>query len=141
MQQSQRQAVDVLARVERGMSEAEIAALQRDNLAKLMLHDPAAIDDVAVWLQVRNVARGRFKSIPFARGDRLVRALPLIQAPIAGIWGEFDITAYPRLDLRAAVLHAAQPAAPFHVVAGAGHWVQYEAAAEFNRLLRDFLDP
>ncbi|MGH6990784.1 MAG: alpha/beta fold hydrolase [Stellaceae bacterium] len=130
-----------LGRVARGMSDSEIAALQRDNLAKFMFHDPAKIDEAALWLQIENVKRGRFKSIPFAQGDRLAQALPLITAPLAGIWGEFDITAHPHLDQRAALLHKYQPEAPFHVVAGAGHWVQYEAAAEFNRLLRDFLDP
>jgi pimeloyl-ACP methyl ester carboxylesterase len=129
-----------LARVERGMSPAEIDALQRENLAKMMFHDPARIDDIAVWLQIENVRRGRFKSIPFARGTWLAQALPAIVAPIAGIWGEFDGTAYPHLDQRAALLRQFQPEAPFHVVAGAGHWVQYEAAAEFNRLLRQFLD-
>jgi pimeloyl-ACP methyl ester carboxylesterase len=129
-----------LRRVERGMGDADIAALQRDNLARLMFHDRNAIDDTAAWLQIRNVARGRFKSIPFAPGDRLARALPRIAAPIAGIWGAFDITAYPHLDQRAALLHAIQPEAPFHVVTAAGHWVQYEAAAEFNRILLGWLD-
>jgi 2-hydroxy-6-oxonona-2,4-dienedioate hydrolase len=128
-----------LRRVERGMNPAEIEALQRDNVGKLMIHDPAAIDDVAVWLQIRNVAAGRFKSIPFAPGDRLARALPNIFAPLAGIWGEFDITALPFTDQRRDLLRAIQPASPFHIVAGAGHWVQYEAAPEFNRFLLDFL--
>jgi pimeloyl-ACP methyl ester carboxylesterase len=104
-----------------------------------MFHDPAKIDDVAVWMQIRHVAVGRFKSVPFAPGDRLARALSLATAPIGGIWGEFDITAYPHLDQREALLHSIQPDAPFHVVAGAGHWVQYEAASEFNRLLLNFL--
>ena len=128
-----------LARVERGMSPAEIAALQRDNVGQLMIYDPAKIDDVAVWLQIRNVAAARFKSFPFAPGDRLARALPRIKAPIAGIWGEFDITAHPFVAERGALLRTFQPQAPFHVVAGAGHWVQYEAADEFNRLLLEFL--
>jgi 2-hydroxy-6-oxonona-2,4-dienedioate hydrolase len=128
-----------LRRVERGMSGAEIAALQRDNLGRFMVHDPAKIDEVAVWMQIRHVAVGRFKSVPFAPGDRLARALPLVKAPIAGIWGEFDITAYPYLDQREKLLRSIQPDAPFHVVAGVGHWVQYEGAEEFNRLLLDFL--
>jgi pimeloyl-ACP methyl ester carboxylesterase len=128
-----------LRKVERGMSGAEIAALQRDNVGRLMIHDPAKIDDIAVWMQIRHVAVGRFKSVPFAPGDRLARALPSVKAPIAGIWGEFDITAYPHLDERETMLRSIQPTARFHVVAGAGHWVQYEAAAQFNRLLLDFL--
>jgi pimeloyl-ACP methyl ester carboxylesterase len=128
-----------LRRVERGMTKQQIAAVQRENVGQLMLHDPKSIDDIAVWLQTRNVAAARFKSILFAPGDRLARALPLVTAPIAGIWGEFDITAAPYLDQRRALLRAFQPEAPFHVVAGAGHWVQYEAAAEFNGILLQIL--
>ena len=75
-----------LRRVDPGMSGAEIAALQRDNLGRFMVHDPAKIDDTAVWMQIRHIALGRFKSVPFAPGDRLARALPLVKAPIGGIW-------------------------------------------------------
>jgi pimeloyl-ACP methyl ester carboxylesterase len=128
-----------LRRVEPGMSGEEIAALQRDNLGRFMFQDPTKIDDVAVWMQIRHVALGRFKSVPFAPGDRLARALPLVKAPIGGIWGEFDVTAYPHIDQRERLLRSIQPGARFHVVAGAGHWVQYEAAAEFNRVLLDWL--
>ena len=128
-----------LRRVDPGMSGAEIAALQRDNLGRFMVHDPAKIDDVAVWMQIRHVALGRFKSVPFAPGDRLARALPQVKAPIGGIWGEFDITAYPYIDQREKLLRSIQPGARFHVVAGVGHWVQYEGAAEFNRVLLDWL--
>ncbi len=128
-----------LRRVEPTMSSAEIAALQRDNLGRFMVHDPAKIDEAAVWMQIRHVAIGRFKSVPFARGDWLARALPLLKAPIGGIWGEFDITAYPFIDQRETLLRAIQPEAKFHVVAGVGHWVQYEGADEFNRVLLDWL--
>jgi len=128
-----------LRRVAPGMSGAEIAALQRDNLGRFMIHDPASIDDAAVWMQVRHVAVGRFKSVPFAPGDRLARVLPSIRAPIGGIWGEFDITAYPYLDQREKLLRSIQPGARFHIVPGAGHWVQYEGAPEFNRVLLQWL--
>jgi pimeloyl-ACP methyl ester carboxylesterase len=128
-----------LRRVEPTMSGAEIMALQRDNLGRFMVHDPAKIDDAAVWMQIRHVAVGRFKSVPFAPGDRLARALKQVKAPIGGIWGEFDITAYPYIDQREALLRSIQPDAKFHVVAGVGHWVQYEGADEFNRVLLDWL--
>ena len=128
-----------LRRVERRMSETEIWALQRDNLGRFMVQDPAAIDDAAVWLQIQNVRRGRFKSIPFAPGDRLARALPKMSAGLAGIWGEFDITAYPFVEQRRDLIRAIQPEAPFLTVSGAGHWVQYEAADAFNRFLLNFL--
>jgi pimeloyl-ACP methyl ester carboxylesterase len=128
-----------LKKADPGLSRDALADLQRDNLSKLMFRDPAKIDDVAVYIQMRNVAQGRFKSVPFAPGDRLARALPQVKAPIGGIWGEFDITAYPHLGEREKLLRSIQPEALFHVVLGAGHWVQYEADAEFNRVLLDWL--
>ena len=128
-----------LRRVERNMSEADIWALQRENLARFLVQDPAMIDETAVWLQVQNVRRGRFKSIPFAPGDRLARVLPDISARVAGIWGEFDITAHPFVTDRRDLIRAIQPEAPFEIVPGAGHWVQYEAADAFNRFVLDFL--
>jgi len=128
-----------LRRAEPDMTEEQVAALQRENVGRLMLHEPASIDELAVWLQTQNVAAARFKSIKFAPGDRLARALPHVSAPITGIWGEFDVTAYPFVDQRRSLLRAIQPDAGFHVVAGAGHWVQYEAADEFNRILHSSL--
>jgi 2-hydroxy-6-oxonona-2,4-dienedioate hydrolase len=128
-----------LKKADPGIGAAAIADLQRDNLSNLMFYDPAKIDDAAVYIQIRNVAQGRFKSVPFAPGDRLARALPLVKAPIGGIWGEFDITAHPHLDERKALLRSIQPGAKFHVVRGVGHWVQYEGADEFNRVLIDWL--
>ena len=114
---------------------AAMAELQRVNLGILMFADPARIDELAVRLQVENVGRARLKSRRFAPTDVLRRALPLIATPLAGIWGERDVTAYPHVAERGALLRATQPGAPFDVIAGAGHWVQYEAAEEFNAIL------
>jgi pimeloyl-ACP methyl ester carboxylesterase len=36
-------------------------------------------------------------------------------------------------------LRSIQPNARFEVIAGAGHWVQYEAADQFNRLLAEIV--
>lgn len=121
------------------MTAVEITELQRINLAILMFADEKRIDDLAVYLQCKNVARARVKSRRFAPTDALRRVLPQIAAPIGGIWGEHDVTAYPHLAERGALLHEIQPSARFDVVDGAGHWVQYEAAEAFNRVLLDHL--
>jgi pimeloyl-ACP methyl ester carboxylesterase len=126
-----------LRRVPDNASEAEALAVARHNLAALMIADPAKIDELAVYIQAQNAPRGRVKSRRFSRAETLARALPLIKARIDGIWGERDATAYPHLDDRARALRNVQPAARFEVIPGAGHWVQYEAADEFNRLLAD----
>jgi 2-hydroxy-6-oxonona-2,4-dienedioate hydrolase len=126
-----------LRRTEPGMSEAASLAVHRHNLQALMIADPAKIDELAVYLQSRNAPRGRVKSRRFSRTDTLLRALPAVQARLAGIWGERDATARPHLDERCRVLRTVQTDARFEIVAGAGHWVQYEAADQFNPLLAE----
>ncbi|MGH7088126.1 MAG: alpha/beta fold hydrolase [Stellaceae bacterium] len=124
-----------LRRVSENPSLPERLAVARHNLAALMIADPGQIDDLAVHVQAANAPRARVRSRRFSRADTLARALPRVGVPIAGIWGERDATAYPHLDERARVLREMQPKARFEVVAGAGHWVQYEAAERFNALL------
>jgi 2-hydroxy-6-oxonona-2,4-dienedioate hydrolase len=126
-----------LHRVPAGLSEAEALAVHRHNLGALMIADPAKIDELAVYIQSQNAPRGRVRSRRFSRADTLARALPHIKVPLDGIWGERDATAYPHLDERARALRSFQPGARFEVIAGAGHWVQYEAADRFNQVLAE----
>jgi 2-hydroxy-6-oxonona-2,4-dienedioate hydrolase len=119
--------------------EAGRLAVHRENLAILMLADPAKIDDLAVHLQAENAPRGRVNSPPIAMTDTLTRMLPQLRGRLAGIWGERDATAMEDLPARARLLRGIQPAAPFVVIAEAGHWVQYEAAEAFNDTLLEVL--
>jgi 2-hydroxy-6-oxonona-2,4-dienedioate hydrolase len=130
-----------LRRVPSGASEEEEFATHRYNLSQLMIHDPARIDELALYLQKTNHARARMRSRRFSRSGALVEALPRITARLDGIWGERDATAYPHLDERAQTLRGVQPTARFAVVPGAGHWVQFEAADRFNELLTEFTEP
>ena len=104
-----------------------------------MIADPAKIDALAIYIQSQNAPRGRVKSRRFSRADTLARALPQITAGLDGIWGGRDATAYPHLDDRARALRSVQPSARFEVIPGAGHWVQYEAADQFNPLLAEIV--
>ncbi len=128
-----------LRRLPPGAGEAETLTVARHNLAALMIADPARIDELAIYIQAQNAPRGRVRSRRFSRGgaDTLARVLPQVTARLAGIWGERDATAFPHLDERARVLRAVQPDARFEVIAGAGHWVPYEAAERFNPLLAE----
>jgi pimeloyl-ACP methyl ester carboxylesterase len=127
-----------LARVAAGASEEDEFATHRYNLNQLMIHDPAKIDNLALYLQKTNHARARMRSRRFSRSAALIEALPQIKGRIDGIWGERDATAYPHVEERARILRSVQPGARFAVIPGAGHWVQFEAAAEFNPILADF---
>ena len=127
-----------LERVSAGASAAEALAVHRHNLGVLMIADPSRVDELAVYIQSQNAPRGRVKSRRFSRADTLARALPLVKARLDGIWGERDATARSHLEERARVLRSFQPGARFEVIAGAGHWVQYEAADRFNMVLAEF---
>jgi len=119
----------------RHMSRAEISALQRGNLGILMFADQDRIDDLAVHLQCENVARARVKSRIFAPQNLLGPVLPRIKAPLGGIWGGRDITAYPWVEDRRDMLRSFQPDAFFAIIPSAGHWVMYEATEAFNAAL------
>jgi pimeloyl-ACP methyl ester carboxylesterase len=115
---------------------------QRHNVAALMIYDPANIDELSVYLQDTNTTRTRVSSRPIGRSGRLRAAMEAIgdRVPLAGIWGEHDATAAPYLDERRALLHHIQPDAPFIVIPAVGHWVQYEAADQFNAALERALE-
>jgi pimeloyl-ACP methyl ester carboxylesterase len=136
-----RQAGLPLERFRRGLEPDSLAALARRNLEILMLADPAAVDPVAVYMQIENTLRARVKSRWISRGSALRDVLPRVRARLSGLWGALDSTAYPRLDAREDLLRGFDPGLDFRVVEGAGHWVMYEAAEEFNRNLLDILGP
>src|SRR4029077_18048360 len=79
-----------LLRLEAGMSEEEVRHVHRQNLLTLMLARPESADELAVTLQIDNVARSRFRSGTIPVSDDLLRALPAIRAHLAGIWGGRD---------------------------------------------------
>ena len=56
--------------------EEEEFATHRYNLNQLMIHDPAKIDELALYLQKTNHARARMRSRRFSRSGALVEALP-----------------------------------------------------------------
>ena len=107
--------------------------VHRRNLGILMIHDPGKVDDLALAIQAKNAMRSRIRSKHFARMSTLAECLPDVKARLAGIWGEHDVTCTP--ELAKEKLRKFQPHAPFEIVRGCGHWVQFEAAETFNRLL------
>ncbi len=127
------------AKTRRGMSAAEVAAVYRQNLAVLMFADPAKIDALAIHLQAENIRQARFRSRPFAATDGLSVALADVTAPLKTIWGSRDIIARPSLDTRLAILRRHHPELQLRLIDGAGHWVMYEAADQFNTAFLDLL--
>jgi pimeloyl-ACP methyl ester carboxylesterase len=128
-----------LERVKPDASEEEEFAAHRYNLNQLMIFNPDKIDELALYLQKTNHAHARMRSRRFSRSGALIEALPKIKARLDGIWGERDATAYPHVEERKRILQGTQPGARFTVVPGAGHWVQFEEADAFNRIITDYV--
>lgn len=118
---------------------AEREAAHRTNLHRWMIADPARIDDAAVAIQDWNSRHARFDSRAIGTGDILVRVLPALPCPIAGIWGEHDHAVQGETDRPRAVLQSIRPGCRFVVVPGAGHWVAYEAPDLFAAALGGIL--
>jgi pimeloyl-ACP methyl ester carboxylesterase len=120
-------------------TDAEQRATHRKNLGILMIHDPRNIDELAVEVQTRNALRSRVRGKHVSHTGALERCLTGFPGHLAGIWGEHDATAAPHLADRRQRLQQFKPGAPFDVLQGAGHWVQYEAHEAFNRRLRELV--
>ena len=117
--------------------ESDARAIHRENLARLMLHDPQHIDALAVQIHGDNLARYRLRSRGMAGSNDLADTLPLIVGHLLGIWGEYDATAGGKesIESRRQLFLQAQPQADFHVLTGVGHWAMYEAPTAVNRLI------
>jgi pimeloyl-ACP methyl ester carboxylesterase len=131
-----------LLAIEPGMTAADFERVHRHNLLALMIAESRNADTLAVFLQMENVRRARFKSGTIPISDLLLKALPSIEARISGIWAERDTFMGPRgehITQCRRILGAAQPGLDFRVIAGSGHWSMYEAADRVNAALLDML--
>jgi pimeloyl-ACP methyl ester carboxylesterase len=129
-----------LVEVPRDLTAAEAAPLYRHNLQKLMLHDPAAADDLALTIQTDNMAKARLRSRGIARTSVLSDSLRDLPCRLNGIFGDKDTTLYPDLSGIRDYVEEIHPGAPIHVIPNAGHWVQFEAWETVNKLLPDILN-
>ena len=116
-------------------------AAHRTNLNRLMIADPAKIDALALLIQDWNTRHSRLKTPMLSRSGALRTALKAVRVPMNGIWGSLDPPANPHAREREAALREIRPDVNFHMIAGAGHWVAYEAGEKFNATLREMLRP
>lgn len=113
-----------------------LAAVMRENLWLHMLHTRDAVDALAQWVHTDACLHTRFRSRDLSRGGLLIDLLREYPGPVLGLWGEQDVTCDPawvieRLSSRAGELRV-------RLAAGAGHWVQYDAAHRVNAELTDW---
>jgi 2-hydroxy-6-oxonona-2,4-dienedioate hydrolase len=118
-------------------TEAELEKVQRENVGILMLHDPATVDDLAVNIQMRNGMRTLSRKPP--RHFSTIASLEAARPSLAAIWGRYDsVSGWQTDNIRERFLKL-DPDCQFHVVEDGGHWVAYERADEFNRVLTGML--
>jgi len=108
----------------------------RYNLSQQMLHDPAAIDDVAVLVHREAMQRTRLRSRPLSRSSVMREALDCVSMPILMVWGEHDVTALGESTARE--LARGHPNRQWQVVPATSHWLQYERPALVNELFIDW---
>jgi 2-hydroxy-6-oxonona-2,4-dienedioate hydrolase len=122
----------------RGLEGDERRAVNRENLLALMLHDPASVDDLALYVQAINGARARLDPVSLVLPDKLLAALPQLSMQVDAIWGEYD-RPHPNPAVQEAALRRFHPKLDFRIIPGAGHWAMYEKPMEFNRTVLDLL--
>ena len=122
-------------------SPAEQAEVHRHNLSVLMLHDADRIDGLALELHITNVLRDRLPRRRLAHTDILARSLPRVRCPVHAIYGAHDAIYGTHIHrLGDAFAQAAPDSRGITLIADAGHWVQFEAAAAFDAALRQALE-
>jgi pimeloyl-ACP methyl ester carboxylesterase len=112
--------------------------VHHNNLKAIMLHDERSITPDLLAMQEHNVQRDRLRRRRIARSDAMLALQTQWRCEVHGIWGEWDALYTGKMDLLQDRLSACQLKS-FHVVPGAGHWVQFEQADAFNKLLTNCL--
>ncbi len=111
----------------------------RINLSRLMIADPAKIDDLALAIQDWNTVRSRLHTPPISRSGAIMKAIDRLEAPLNGMWGDLDAPANPKGRERVATLRAHCPDADIRLIPNTGHWAAYESADTVNAILLDML--
>jgi pimeloyl-ACP methyl ester carboxylesterase len=111
----------------------------RINLNRLMIADPAKIDELALRIQDWNTVRSRLRTPAISRSGAIMKAIDQLQSPLNGMWGEFDAPANPKGPERVAILRAYCPDADIRLIPKTGHWAAYESADTVNAILLEML--
>ncbi|CAN5653944.1 alpha/beta fold hydrolase [soil metagenome] len=111
-------------------------AVIAQNMMVLMLSSEDTLDEMTLALQVDNLSHDRLHGRRLSQTDLVARALPTIQCRVWGIWGHDDALYVGRQDSIAPVLANAPHFKTLSLIAGAGHWVQYEQSEAFDAALK-----
>lgn len=122
----------------RGLEGTALREAHRENLARMMIADPAKIDDLALDIQTWNSSRARLDTRVYVKEGALRRALAQLTLPVDAVWGTLDQLAYWGLEDRLAALRALHPDARITLIPDAGHWLPHEAPQALSDILRGY---
>jgi pimeloyl-ACP methyl ester carboxylesterase len=111
----------------------------RINLNRLMIADPAKIDELAITIQDWNTVRSRLRTPAISRSGAIMKAIDRLQSPLNGMWGELDAPANPKGPERVATLREHCPDADIRLIPNTGHWAAYESPETVNAILLEML--
>ena len=114
-------------------SETGITEAMRHNLWVHMLYADEQIDPLAVGIHTDSCIKTRYRSRGHSFKGDLSQSLDQYKGEVLFSWGEHDVTATPEILVQTLV--QTHPDRTHHIIAGAGHWVQYEAAENINQML------
>lgn len=119
-------------------SEDEKKTVVRHNLRLMMLAHDESIDDETIAIQRENIARTRYDSRRFTGSTLTKEHLWRVRTRTLAIFGALDNLSYPSVYARITPLRSTKPDVEIELIPNKGHWIQYEAADEVNRLLIDW---
>ena len=123
----------------RGVTDvAEVERILKRNLGALMLAHETSMDALAMHIYADDVTRARIRPAKFIN-DRDFTMIERLPCRVAGIAGSLDPLGIPSPAAQGEALLRARPDARFRLIDNAGHWVAYEAADQFNAVLREIL--
>ena len=137
-----RDLIKPLIRRTKDMTEAEVFAANKENLARLMIYNREEIDDLAIYLQTINTNRSRFNSAQFATSSLVLDGVKAIATPLKVMYGDHDAAAggLAGIESRRELFQAARPDTVFEIIPDAGHWLQYEQSEVFNKKCKQWVE-
>jgi len=111
---------------------------QMRGVIELLVNDSSFITEELLAERVKAASTpGRFRPFAHPFGELWREDLGSIKNKVLVMWGLQDRVC--PVDMAPGII-GAFPNADLHIFANCGHWVQWEKADEFNRIVADFLD-
>ncbi len=114
-------------------------AVHRHNLCVFMFAREASADALAIEIHARNLERDRMTRRKLSQTSLLHDTIRRLRLPLYLVSGELDVLYRDKWNTINASLDEVTCLRSRQVIAGAGHWVQYEEADAFNHAVLTIL--